>query len=132
MREQWSEAEYKAVRISYCYIYGPSTRNVRVEGLWRQQRYQATGPWLAYFNALQQADLYRQHQLADRVVFLFIFMPILREDSVLFCQNHVGMNRRSWQALTRIILVSYFHPGPAAAVKLKKQKETILRRNFLG
>jgi SOS response regulatory protein OraA/RecX len=51
LREQWSEAEYKAVRISDCYIYGPSTRNIRVKGLWRQQRCQATGPWLAYFNA---------------------------------------------------------------------------------
>jgi len=39
LREQWSEAEYEAIQISDCYIYGPSTRNIRVEGLWRQQRY---------------------------------------------------------------------------------------------
>jgi hypothetical protein len=40
LREQWSEAEYEAIRISDCYIYGPSTRDMRAEGLWRQQRYQ--------------------------------------------------------------------------------------------
>ena len=50
LHEQWPEAEYEAIRISDCYIYGPSTRNIRAEGIWRQQRYQATGPWLAYFS----------------------------------------------------------------------------------
>jgi hypothetical protein len=88
LREQWAEAEYEAIRISDCYIYGPSTRNVRVEGLWRQQRYQATGPWLSFFRSLQQADLYRQHQLADRIAFLFIFMPILREELTTFVNVH--------------------------------------------
>lgn len=86
--EQWSEAEYQAIRIDDCYIYGPSTRNVRVEGLWRQQRYQTTGPWISFFRSLQQADLYRQHQLADQVVLLFIFMPILREELTTFVNVH--------------------------------------------
>jgi hypothetical protein len=59
LREQWSEQEYQSLRISDCYIYGPSTRNIRVEGLWRQQRFQCTGPWLNYLKALQNANLYR-------------------------------------------------------------------------
>jgi hypothetical protein len=65
LREQWSEQDYKSIRISDCYIYGPSTRNIRIEGLWRQQRFQCTGPWLDYLKALQSADLYRQDLLPD-------------------------------------------------------------------
>jgi len=88
LREQWSEQEYQSLRISDCYIYGPSTRNIRVEGLWRQQRFQCTGPWLEYLKALQSANLYRQDLLADRVVVLFLFMPLLREELTAFVYTH--------------------------------------------
>jgi hypothetical protein len=33
LREEWPDEEYDTLQISDCYIYGPSTRNVRVEGL---------------------------------------------------------------------------------------------------
>lgn len=88
LREEWSEEDYQAVRISDCYIYGPSTRNIRVEGLWRQQRFQCTAPWLLYFQTLQAESLYRQDQLADQVVILFLFMPILRQELNTFVSTH--------------------------------------------
>ena len=88
LREEWSEEDYQAVRISDCYIYGPSTRNIRAEGLWRQQRFQCTAPWLLFFQALQAENLYRQDQLADQVVVLFLFMPILRQELNTFVSTH--------------------------------------------
>jgi hypothetical protein len=88
LREQWPEEDYELIRISDCYIYGPSTKNIRAEGLWRQQRFQCTGPWLDYFQALRSANLYREDLLADRVVVLFLFMPILREELTAFVRIH--------------------------------------------
>jgi hypothetical protein len=43
LAEHWSDEEYNSLRITDCYIYDPSIRNVRIEGLWRQQRYTTTG-----------------------------------------------------------------------------------------
>jgi hypothetical protein len=88
LREQWSDEDYYDLRPSECYIYGPSTKNIRAEGLWRQQRSQCTGPWLDYFGVLRGANLYHQHLLADQVLVLFLFMPLLREELNTFVRTH--------------------------------------------
>jgi hypothetical protein len=86
LRKGLSDEYYQSLRISDCYIYGPSTRNVRAEGLWRLQGFTTTVTWLEYFRSLQLATppLYRQDQLADQVVFRYLFMPILRDELVSF------------------------------------------------
>jgi hypothetical protein len=90
LREELSDEHYQSLRISDCYIYGPSTRNIRVEGLWYQQLVTTTITWLQYFKSLQETTppLYRQDQLADRVVFLYLFMPILRNELKSFVSTH--------------------------------------------
>ena len=88
LREEWSDEEYSAVRITDCYIYGPSTRNVHIEGLWRQQRYTTTGTWLSFFAFLRNSDVYRQWERADRIALLFVFMPIIRQELVAFVDTH--------------------------------------------
>jgi len=88
LREQWSEEQYLAIRLTDCYIYGPSTRNIRIEGLWRQQRYTTTGTWISYFAYLKDADVYRQWERADRIILLFVFMPIIRQELVTFVNTH--------------------------------------------
>src|SRR5436853_27510 len=35
LRERWSDEDYYDLRPSECYIYGPSTKNIRAEGLCR-------------------------------------------------------------------------------------------------
>jgi hypothetical protein len=42
LRENWSDNQYKTIRIINYYIYDFSIRNIRIEGLWRQQRYTTT------------------------------------------------------------------------------------------
>jgi hypothetical protein len=86
LRKGLSDEYYQSLRISDCYIYGPSTRNVRAEGLWRLQGFTTTVTWLEYFRSLQLATppLSRQDQLADQVVFRYLFMPILRDELVSF------------------------------------------------
>ena len=67
LREVFSDEYYQSLRISDCYIYGPSTRNVRIESLWRHQRFTTTITWLEYFKSLQlhTPPLYREDQPAD-------------------------------------------------------------------
>jgi hypothetical protein len=69
LAERWPDAEYDSIPITDCYVYGPSTRNVRIEGLWRQQRYTTTGPWISYFKLLSLSGFYEQQSLADRLPF---------------------------------------------------------------
>jgi hypothetical protein len=71
IREEWPEKAYQSIQISDCYIYDSSTRNIRVEELWRQQRFQCTDPWLKYFKTLHGGDAFRQDLLSDRIVILF-------------------------------------------------------------
>jgi len=88
LREEWPDEEYNAVQITDCYIYGPSTRNVRIEGLWRQQRYTTTGPWISYFKSLSLIGRFQQQCIADKVVLLFVFMPIIRSELQAFVDTH--------------------------------------------
>ena len=60
LAEHWPNEEYDFLRITDYYIYGLSTRNVRVEGLWRQQRYITIGPWISYFKLLFLSSLFKQ------------------------------------------------------------------------
>jgi hypothetical protein len=87
LEENWPDEEYATVRINDCYVYGPSTRNVRVEGLWRQQRYTATGSWISYFKLLSLRGLFEQ-TVVDKVVLLFVFMPIIRSELQTFVDTH--------------------------------------------
>jgi len=85
--ENWPDEEYATIRINDCYVYGPSTRNVRVEGLWRQQRYTTTGSWVSYFKLLSLRGLFEQ-TVVDKVVLLFVFMPIIRSELHTFVDTH--------------------------------------------
>jgi hypothetical protein len=80
LAEHWPDEEYDSLRITNYYIYGLSTRNVRVEGLWRQQRYTTTGPWISYLKLLSLSGLFKQQSLSDKVVLLFVFISIIRSE----------------------------------------------------
>ena len=97
LREELSDEHYQSLRISDCYIYGPSTRNIRIEGLWRHQRFTTTMAWIDYFKSLQEATppLYRQDQPADQIVFLYLFMPILRDELNAFVSTWNGHRIRA-------------------------------------
>jgi len=79
---------WTTLRIQDCYIYGPSTRNIRIEGLWNQQGFTQTKPWIKYFKLLALTGWYDQNLVADRVVLLFIFMPIIRAELHAFVDTH--------------------------------------------
>ena len=80
----WSDAEYEALSLSDCYVYGPSTANVRIESLWSLLRRQTTGKWIRLFTFMRKCDLYREEQHADLIAFLFVFMPLIRGGACRF------------------------------------------------
>jgi hypothetical protein len=81
LAEHWPDEEYDSLRITDCYVYGPSTRNIRIEGLWRQQR-------ISYFKLLSLSGFYDQQSLADKVVLLHVFIPIIRSELQAFIDTH--------------------------------------------
>ena len=63
-----------------CYRYGPSTLNIRVENWWLRLVTQQTWPWIQLFRYFEKEGFYCSDLTADRVVLLFIFMPIIRSE----------------------------------------------------
>jgi hypothetical protein len=63
-----------------CYIFGKSTANIRIEGLWGIMIRQITGQWMKFFETLVSHDLYREDLESDRVIIAFIFIPIIKAE----------------------------------------------------
>jgi hypothetical protein len=62
-----------------CYIYGKSTGNTRIEGLWYQMISRTTEQWILFFSALEADGWFREDLISDQVILVFIFMPILQD-----------------------------------------------------
>jgi hypothetical protein len=88
VREGWSQQELLSITVEDCFIWGPSVHNVKIEGLWRQLRFVQTGSWLKLFAFLKKCDLYRWWNPADKVVLLFVFMPLIRAELIEFVNDH--------------------------------------------
>jgi hypothetical protein len=61
-----------------CYIFGPSTANVRIERFWLQGLQECLGSWRDLFTLMEKTGVYVKDWDADRLVILFVFMPIIR------------------------------------------------------
>jgi len=68
-------------------MFGTSTANVKIESLWMRMLRSQTRPWLEFFHYLQNNGLYESDVLEDRVVFLFVFVPILRDEIATFVET---------------------------------------------
>lgn len=66
-----------------CFRYGTSKMNQRIEAWWKQQR-AATDRWRQFFLELTEKGEYDKDSIVDRVVFLAIYLPILREEIMEF------------------------------------------------
>jgi len=75
-----ADASEDTLRLRDCYMFGTSTANIRIESTWMRMINSQTRPWLEFFRYLQTHGLYESDVLEDRVVFLFVFVPILRSE----------------------------------------------------
>ena len=83
-----TKEELKRLPLRDCYMYGTSTANIRIESFWNGMIRRQTGPWLQYFHYLQAHGFYSSDLIADQVILLFIFIPILRHEIHTFVLMH--------------------------------------------
>ena len=107
-----TEEELQALRIRQCWMLGTSTANIKVESLWIRMITSQTAPWLVsiylnlmgpvandihgetsnnfqkYFKFLEASGFYASDYLEDRIIFLFIFVPILRHELHSYIEVH--------------------------------------------
>ncbi|EEH44980.2 uncharacterized protein PADG_08629 [Paracoccidioides brasiliensis Pb18] len=66
--------------LNECYRFGTSTLNQRIESWWGQLAKQLTNYWRRYFLNLSHTGLYHTNTLSDRIAFLAVYMPIIRQE----------------------------------------------------
>uniref|UniRef100_A0A8H7N332 Integrase core domain-containing protein n=1 Tax=Bionectria ochroleuca TaxID=29856 RepID=A0A8H7N332_BIOOC len=71
-------------RLSSCHLYGPSTRNIRIESWWRQLRHGVTDRWIAFFNELAGYAVFREESQADQIAIYAIYGGIIRDELARF------------------------------------------------
>jgi hypothetical protein len=74
-----SDEVFDQISFADCYIYGKSTSNTRVEGLWGRLISHVTEQWIPFFSALEAAGWFHEDLTGDQVILVFIFMSILQD-----------------------------------------------------
>jgi hypothetical protein len=72
--------------VTDCFWFGLSSANQRMENWWFRLRTTQLEWWIVYFRYLESNGFFASGQIADAVVLLFVFMPILRYDINAFVQ----------------------------------------------
>jgi hypothetical protein len=72
------------VKFEDCYIFGSSPQNVRIERLWLQVRQEVTSRWGDLFTLMEKTGIYQDWLIADRIILLFTFMPLIRKELAEF------------------------------------------------
>jgi len=62
--------------------------NIRIESAWQRMIASQTADWLLYFRKLQQDGFYNYFHSSDRIVFFFVFVPILRRELQSYSEVH--------------------------------------------
>lgn len=78
--EGMTEADANQLPLGKCYLYGKSTANQRIESVWWQLIRSCTGRWRQLFAHIKRSGLHKLDCPSDQVVFLFVFMPLLRDE----------------------------------------------------
>jgi hypothetical protein len=74
-----SDKAFDSICFADCYLFGKSTGNVKIEGLWGQLIVGQTEQWMLYFPRKLEAEGWWRDDLAcDTVILLYIFIPIIR------------------------------------------------------
>ena len=87
-RDRITDEAAAAVPLSQCFLFGPSTANQRIESFWRKLRSSQTTQWSTFFKYMEDEGFWVGDQVADRVVFLFVFIPILRHEISRYVDTH--------------------------------------------
>jgi hypothetical protein len=87
VEERLSNEDINNTPVRKCYWFGTSPANTRVESFWNRLINSQTNKWLSYFPWLRDNGLYSSDRVADRVVFLYVFIPIIRGKVVAYIKT---------------------------------------------
>ena len=74
-----SDEAFDNICFADCYLFGKSTSNVKIEGLWGQLIVGQTEQWMLYFpRKLEAEGWWRDDLVCDTVILVYIFIPIIR------------------------------------------------------
>jgi hypothetical protein len=78
----------EGLRISDCTVLGKSVANQRIESIWKRLVTSTLQEWRYLFREIYRRQLFRSGCPSDKVVLLFIFMPIIRREVSAWTQMH--------------------------------------------
>jgi hypothetical protein len=73
---------FNRICFSDCYIYGKSTGNTRIEGLWCLMIGRTTEQWILFFSALEADGWFREDLASGQVILVFISLASNRTSNV--------------------------------------------------
>jgi len=76
--ESISDDAFDNICFADCYLFGKSTNNIKVEGLWGELISGQTEQWMLFFPKLEAEGLWRGDLACDTVILVYIFIPIIR------------------------------------------------------
>jgi hypothetical protein len=78
----------EGLRISDCTVLGKSVANQRIESIWKRLVGSTLQEWRYLFREIFRRQLFRSDSPSDKVVLLFIFMPIIRREVSAWTHMH--------------------------------------------
>jgi hypothetical protein len=83
-----TDEELESLHFLDSYIYGPSTGNIRIEGSWNLMIMSVTNAWMDLFRFLTVQGLFRDDLPTDKVIFIYIFLPLLQSEIWRWVEDH--------------------------------------------
>jgi hypothetical protein len=80
--------ELESLHFLDSYIYGPSTGNIRIEGSWNLMIMSVTNSWMDLFRFLTVQGRFRDDLPTDKVIFIYVFLPLLQNEIWRWVEDH--------------------------------------------
>lgn len=85
-----------SIELGDCFHYGTSKQNQRIESWWGQLAKSAISRWRDWFRELSNVGDYSCERIGDRIAFLAVYVPIIRQEVCEFIHlwNHHRIRRQ--------------------------------------
>lgn len=96
-----------------CYRFGTSRANVRIESWWNQLTRTMLDKWRSFFWELNNTGLFVKDDLVDRIAFMTIYVPIIREEVFEFTRlwnTHKIRKQKRESHVSGIPWILYHYP----------------------
>jgi hypothetical protein len=85
---EYADDELESISLVDCYRYGKSTKNTRIESMWNLMITSITESWMDYLAWLAHQEMYRDEYPTDRVILLYVLLPIIQKEVFEWVLDH--------------------------------------------